>query len=168
MIFIFSFSFLVVHAEKKPFCYVREANVLNLTNRFDTNELEPDNLMMAPNFDQQFTPPPFRTRRRRDAEYVVTPQIMMGADGKNRKIVTMDCAQNTAKCVQITCDFQNVGKGFEATIQIKSRLWNSTLIEDYNQVDYVKIYSRARIVIPDEAKIEQNVYDDIAMVSLYL
>lgn len=153
----------VVHSDSKPTCKVQGVNVLNLTRRFDTQDLAPDNLMMPPRLDPNFTPtPPNFSRRKREAEYVIPPEIMTGKDGKNRKIVTMDCMKKTAKCVKIICEFENVGKGFDASIVIKSRLWNSTLIEDYNQVDYVKIISRARIEIPEKAKIEQNTDDDSA------
>lgn len=55
-------------------------------------------------------------------------------------------------------------KGSEATIQINSRLWNSTLLEDYSNVDFVKIKSKGSIIIPDR-NIIQSVDDDIAFVS---
>lgn len=154
--------------DKKSYCYVDGVNVLNLTDRFENSDLVPDNLMAAPSFDRAFTftPAPLRSRMRRDAEYVVSPEEVTGKDGKKRKIVRMDCRRNTAKCVEIRCDFQNIEKGYEATINIKSRLWNSTLIEDYNQVDYVQIYSHAQIILPVDTEIEQNMHDDFAQVSI--
>lgn len=56
-------------------------------------------------------------------------------------------------------------KGSEATIQINSRLWNSTLLEDYSNVDFVTIKSKGVIVIPDR-NIIQSADDDIAYVIL--
>lgn len=55
-------------------------------------------------------------------------------------------------------------KGSEVTIQINSRLWNSTLLEDYSNVDFVKIKSKGSIIIPDR-NIIQSVDDDIAYVN---
>lgn len=55
-------------------------------------------------------------------------------------------------------------KGSEATVRIKSRLWNSTLLEDYNNVDLVKIKSKGVIIIPDRSVI-QSTDDDVAYVS---
>lgn len=55
--------------------------------------------------------------------------------------------------------------GSEATIQVNSRLWNSTLLEDYSNVDFVKIKSKGVIIIPDR-NIIQSVDDDVAFVSL--
>lgn len=46
---------------------------------------------------------------------------------------------------------------------INSRIWNSTLVEDYNQVDWVSIISRAQIHLPDKS-IEQDTRDDFTQV----
>lgn len=183
--------------DKRSSCFVEQgANILNLTDRYGGSELAPDNLIAPPNFDPSsfpLTPSPFLSRRKRDAEYVIKPEVVTGADGKKRKVVTMvrlyflfshlinfssnfdvisspilisqDCLLKTAKCVKITCNLLNMAKGMEATVHIKSRLWNSTLIEDYNKVDFVKIFSRAEINIPEELEINQDTSDDFSSVS---
>lgn len=46
-----------------------------------------------------------------------------------------------------------------------SRIWNSTLVEDYSQVDWVTIVSRAQVYIPDRT-IEQDHRNDFTHVSL--
>lgn len=53
-----------------------------------------------------------------------------------------------------------------ATITIKSRLWNSTLIEDdSNSVNHINIMSTAEIFIPERYNIHQDKKsDDVASV----
>ena len=62
----------------------------------------------------------------------------------------------------------NLGHNKEATITIKSRIWNSTLIEDYPNVDWVNIASDASISIPKELSILQDQSDDSISVSILL
>lgn len=54
----------------------------------------------------------------------------------------------------------------EATIRIQGRLWNSSLVEDYPNVQYVSISSRASLSFQKSHNIQQyNLDDDIAIVS---
>lgn len=61
-----------------------------------------------------------------------------------------DCDTNTAKCVQIICSIKSLRKGNSAYVDIKSRIWNSTLVEDYSKVDWVQIKSKIEIEITDK------------------
>lgn len=63
------------------------------------------------------------------------------------------------------CTITKLPKGGEETIKVKSRIWNSTLVEDYSNVDWVEIYSRAHITIPDPTITQSTVSDDAASVS---
>ena len=45
------------------------------------------------------------------------------------------------------CEIYKLPAKVPATIEIRSRLWNSTLAEDYLNVDLVEIYSKARVVV---------------------
>ena len=49
-----------------------------------------------------------------------------------------------------------------------SRLWNSTLVEDYPKVYSVNIKSRAKVHLPPGLMILQNLADDEAEVSIGL
>ncbi|KAF5288330.1 hypothetical protein FQR65_LT12064 [Abscondita terminalis] len=88
-------------------------------------------------------------RKRRETDYVVPTTIVVGKDNKKRKVASMDCKENTAKCAKIYCIFPKFSKGRLSTISIKSRLWNSTFVEDYSQVDWVRIVSYGNVTIED-------------------
>lgn len=57
----------------------------------------------------------------------------------------------TAKCVNVVCTIKKLRRGNSANIVIKSRLWNSTLVEDYSNVDWVTIKSYAEVEISDKS-----------------
>ena len=95
-------------------------------------------------------------------EQVVTAQEMTDADGKKRRVVVMDCDLGTARCFEIRCEVLDLAKGDDVSIAVKSRLWQSTLIEDYPKVYKVDIYSRAVVEIPDELNILQDESNDEA------
>lgn len=42
-------------------------------------------------------------------------------------------------------------RGNQADIDIRSRIWNSTLVEDYSKVDWVSIKSHAIVEITDKS-----------------
>lgn len=87
-------------------------------------------------------------RFRRDKAKVIRAERLTDADGKKRDVVVMDCDKETASCIRINCKIYNMPQKSEAYIQIKSRLWNSTLSGDYPAVDMVQIMSRASVMIP--------------------
>ncbi|XP_043273061.1 integrin alpha-PS1 isoform X2 [Venturia canescens] len=103
-------------------------------------------------------------RERRDTEKVVNTRTIIDNDGHRHQVVSMNCKAGTAKCFDIKCTIYNLQRKQEATITVKARLWNSTLVEDYPKVDMVRIGSNARIVIPSNVEIQQeNMSDDQAI-----
>uniref|UniRef100_A0A8D2NF02 Integrin subunit alpha 6 n=1 Tax=Zonotrichia albicollis TaxID=44394 RepID=A0A8D2NF02_ZONAL len=66
-----------------------------------------------------------------------------------RKYKTLSCNMN-ARCVDIKCPL----KGFDskASIVLRSRLWNSTFLEEYSKMNYLDIVVRASISVPAAAK----------------
>ncbi|XP_015145127.3 integrin alpha-6 isoform X1 [Gallus gallus] len=66
-----------------------------------------------------------------------------------RKYKTLDCKVN-AQCVDIRCPL----KGFDskASILLRSRLWNSTFLEEFSKMNYLDILVRASISVPAAAK----------------
>lgn len=66
----------------------------------------------------------------------------------------------TAKCFTFLCNIRNLAAGRTATIYIKSRLWNSTLVEDYPRVNTVSIKSRASLILPKDLREDQDQEDD--------
>lgn len=79
------------------------------------------------------------------------------------KVVTMDCQLGTAKCFTFVCNIGELGFRESAKITIRARLWNSTFIQDYSWVDYVKIISRANVTIDPSLNVEQNTSNDYAL-----
>lgn len=123
---------------------IREVNNLHLTQRQGVTEATIGELVAPPPpGGMNFTG--YRRRRRRDVEMVVVADTLVSDDGQKRKVVVMDCPSGKAKCVQFNCLITQLKKDEEAAIEIKSRLWNSTFVEDYSNVDYVRISSMARI-----------------------
>ncbi|XP_012134810.1 multiple edematous wings isoform X2 [Megachile rotundata] len=106
-------------------------------------------------------------RTKRDTEKVVNTRTIIGKDGHRRQVVSMNCKAGTAKCFDITCFIYNLQRKQHASITVKARLWNSTLVEDYPKVDEVRIGSNAKIVIPPNIVIQQeNLKDDYAIAEI--
>ncbi|KAK5640776.1 hypothetical protein RI129_009323 [Pyrocoelia pectoralis] len=142
-----------------------EDHLMNSFSSFDTHENE---VTDGSSFISRLI------RKRRESDYVVPTTIVTGKDNKQRKVVTMDCKENTAKCIKIHCVFPKYPKGRLSTISIKSRLWNSTFVEDYSQVDWVRILSYGSVGIEDPdiqqhersipvMLIETNAYPDLSI-----
>ncbi|CAG9863620.1 unnamed protein product [Phyllotreta striolata] len=120
---------------------------LNTSKGYD----EPENLMMPDGFDANegdFNASTGHFRAKRSATYVVPYETTERA-GKKRKIAIMDCDAGTAKCIGISCTIRRLGKGHQAEIDVTSRIWNSTLVEDYSNVDWVVIRSKAFVELED-------------------
>ncbi|XP_065200143.1 integrin alpha-PS1 isoform X2 [Planococcus citri] len=98
-------------------------------------------------------------RVKRDTEMTVTPETYY-KDGKKYKIVKMNCILKTVKCLKFSCELNLIESKQFASIIIKSRLWDATLIEDYSDVDLIKISSRAKMHIPSSSVTLQNIYSD--------
>ncbi|KAG5899741.1 hypothetical protein JTB14_006079 [Gonioctena quinquepunctata] len=120
-------------------------NELNL-NMSKPGIEEPENLVLPTEFLMSTETTPHR--KKRSVNYVI-PSQMTERNGQKRKIVIMDCSTGTAKCIDIACTIKRLTKGNQAEIDIRSRIWNSTLVEDYANVDWVVIKSSASVEIPD-------------------
>ncbi|XP_019409763.1 PREDICTED: integrin alpha-6 isoform X2 [Crocodylus porosus] len=66
-----------------------------------------------------------------------------------RKYKTLDC-KGSARCVNIKCPLQ--GLDSKALVVLRSRLWNSTFLEEYSKLNYLDIVVRATISIPAAAE----------------
>ncbi len=95
-------------------------------------------------------------RARREIEHIVAAHRVwnpLGAKDSGDSedpgdlVVRLDCDRGTAKCLTITCQVYNLPAGDSVTVEIKARLWNSTLVEDYSDVDRVEIYSKSSVII---------------------
>lgn len=125
------------------------ANPLNLTASGDISK----------GLSREYVPKlPKKRRKRRRVEQVVAPRIVEGPDGKQIKVITLDCDRGTARCLRIKCEVYNLPAKVPATIEVRARLWNSTLMEDYSSVDVVEIFTKATIMV--DGDISQSVDDD--------
>ena len=83
-------------------------------------------------------------------EQIVSPVLEMDEEdpsSEGQLVLKLDCDRGTAKCLTITCQVYNLKANNSFTIEVKSRLWNTTLLEDYSDIDRVEIYSRAAVII---------------------
>ncbi|KAK0146127.1 Integrin alpha-3 [Merluccius polli] len=81
------------------------------------------------------------------------PAISLLSSGKDT--VTLDCASGKARCVTFVCpllDMQTVAK-----VVVRSRIWNSTLLEDYSKALRVKVKGKATLkLITDNSAIKME------------
>ncbi|KAM7371340.1 hypothetical protein PAMP_008594 [Pampus punctatissimus] len=62
--------------------------------------------------------------------------------GQKKKSYTLDCVHG-ANCVTFVCPLVNMNNS--ASLTVRARLWNSTMIEDYNDVRSVLVRGRATL-----------------------
>ncbi|XP_074949560.1 integrin alpha-6 isoform X2 [Phalacrocorax aristotelis] len=87
-------------------------------------------------------------RKREVAEKQITDSKTLSLFSE-RKYKTLDCNVN-ARCVDIKCPLK--GLDSKASIVLRSRLWNSTFLEEYSKMNYLDILVRASISVPAAAK----------------
>ncbi|MEQ2298095.1 hypothetical protein AMECASPLE_001626 [Ameca splendens] len=72
-----------------------------------------------------------------------------------RKSYLLDCSKETAKCVRFTCLLLNVSDS--AAIYVRSRLWNSTMLEDFSNALRVTVKGNATLkLITDKPTIKME------------
>ncbi|XP_041672760.1 integrin alpha-3-like isoform X2 [Cheilinus undulatus] len=117
-----------------------------------------------------------KNRRRRSLEETVQEKKVSKGErtlpvlhlqGKKKKSYSLDCAYG-AKCVKFVCPLVNMNN--TATLAIRARLWNSTMIEDYNDARTVTIRGKATLKLQtskpsvsmdsQSTEIEVDVYPD--------
>merc|ERR1719422_1942084 len=118
-------------------------------------------------------PPEYSTgqsgRSRREVEQIVSPLRVQSEDPNDpgQLVVRLDCDRGTAKCLTVTCQIYNLKANNSFTIEIKSRLWNATLVEDYSNIDRVEILSKAAVIVdPVYTQEVSNDYKSIVTVAL--
>ncbi|KAI5621130.1 integrin alpha-6 isoform X1 [Silurus asotus] len=89
------------------------------------------------------------SRRKREAESSWTSEGSKILFSDKRKHKTLSCAGDV-KCVDIKCPLQ--GLDSSAHIVLKSRLWNTTFLEDYASYNYLDLIVKASISLDVSAK----------------
>uniref|UniRef100_A0A8C0HEI3 Integrin subunit alpha 6 n=1 Tax=Chelonoidis abingdonii TaxID=106734 RepID=A0A8C0HEI3_CHEAB len=90
-----------------------------------------------------------RSRRKREVAEKQTNNGQKMSLFSERKYKTLDCNVN-AHCVNIKCSLQGLDR--MALIVLRSRLWNSTFLEEYSTLNYLDILVRAKISVPAAAE----------------
>nr|XP_046233031.1 integrin alpha-3b [Scatophagus argus] len=74
---------------------------------------------------------------------------------RRKGIYVLDCSKGTARCVTFTCPLLNMTKS--AKIYVQSRLWNSTMLEDYSNVLSVEVKGQVTLkLITDKPTIRMD------------
>jgi hypothetical protein len=60
----------------------------------------------------------------------------------------LDCSSDSVQCHIFSCRLSNLRANESAVIRIRSRVWNSTLVEEFPDAQLVVIQSRAKLVLP--------------------
>merc|ERR1712122_39221 len=87
-------------------------------------------------------------------------------DGSVSRVVVFDCGRSSAKCFTISCNLPRLRRRDFAVIKLRSRVWNSTLVEDYPHIDSVVINARARLEMAPEVESQQMRGDDETTISV--
>ncbi|XP_026206935.1 integrin alpha-3b [Anabas testudineus] len=105
-----------------------------------------------------------RSKRRKrqvvvdDGHEMTPPDIVPKAAIKllsSRKEYNLECSTGTAKCVTFTCPLLNMTNS--AKIYVRSRLWNSTILEDYADALRVMVRGHATLkLITDKPTIKMD------------
>lgn len=77
-------------------------------------------------------------------------------EGKDTHAVTIDCKGGKAKCYPFKCVIKDLQPDKNAVINIRSRLWSKTFLEDYPESGCVNVISHAQIYVDPELDIRQN------------
>ncbi|XP_077685737.1 integrin alpha-6 isoform X3 [Eretmochelys imbricata] len=90
-----------------------------------------------------------RSRRKREIAEKQTNDGKKMSVFSERKYQTLDCNES-ARCVNIKCPLQGLDR--RAMVVLRSRLWNSTFLEEYSKLNYLDILVRATISVPAAAE----------------
>ncbi|XP_024141229.1 integrin alpha-3b isoform X2 [Oryzias melastigma] len=71
------------------------------------------------------------------------PQPVITQFTPRKESYVLDCAERTAKCVTFSCPLLNMSR--TAEVYVRSRLWNSTMLEDYSNALDVIIKGQATL-----------------------
>lgn len=80
--------------------------------------------------------------------------------------VLLRCGDGVTKCHVIECTLKHLRANESAIIRVRSRVWNSTLVEEFSAVP-VAIETTARIVLDPEVEVNQRIDNDVTRVNLY-
>lgn len=112
-----------------------------------------------------------KTRRRREADdNQKTPNSKVKREAEpvqDKPQTELDCETRTARCTDIRCTIKFLKADDDVTLTIVSRLWNGTMIEDY-QGQLLRVISRATVRSLKTFVVEKNKANNKAKVGTEL
>ncbi|XP_052797585.1 integrin alpha-6-like [Mya arenaria] len=136
-------------------------NVVGIEEDYSTNKRPRTFLVEGSSGDPGYTVQ--NKRRRREVNSVDNKPMevreeepKIGEARERKNIALLDCDRNTAKCYEIRCKLGILEPYNSVKIRLRSRLWESTLLEDFRHVDEVHIRSKAKIFIRPELNVLQE------------
>lgn len=131
---------------EKCYCEISNSSVINqLKLQYDGNQ-------ELANLEE---PSLGRRRRRQAIDFKVKPSKLRDGD-KEKDVIVLECGENSAKCAIINCFIPKLDFKDAINIKIHSRIWNSTLTEDYSGVDWVSIRTGAKVILDPLIKISNS------------
>ncbi|XP_022065067.1 integrin alpha-3b isoform X1 [Acanthochromis polyacanthus] len=107
--------------------------------------------------------PPKRTKRQIAVDdpddptrpHIIEPQAAITLLTPRKESYLLECSKGTAKCVTFTCPILNMTNSAE--IYVQSRLWNSTMLEDYANALRVIVKGQATLkLITDKPTLKMD------------
>ncbi|KAM9560357.1 integrin alpha-3b [Salvelinus alpinus] len=86
-----------------------------------------------------------RPKRAVEGEHprIIEPQAVLTVLTPRKETYLLDCSKWTARCVTFTCPLINMSTS--AKIIVRSRVWNSTMLEDYKNALRIKVRGQATL-----------------------
>ena len=74
---------------------------------------------------------------------------------------SLHCSDARLKCQALMCRLKGLRSGETAVIRLRSRVWNSTLVEDFSRISTgLGIKVSARLLLPPQLEADQDIRDD--------
>ncbi|CAD6185818.1 unnamed protein product [Caenorhabditis auriculariae] len=86
-------------------------------------------------------------------------------NGYDINVVTISCTEKTAKCFKVSCHFDFIDANSAPVVDFRARLWNSTFIEDYWDVEYVEVKSLGKLIIDAAQGIEDDPANNVVSIT---
>ncbi|KAM3592384.1 uncharacterized protein V6R79_017677 [Siganus canaliculatus] len=86
---------------------------------------------------------------------VIEPQAAITLLNSHKETYLLECSKGTARCVTFTCPLLNMTESAE--IYVRSRLWNSTMLEDYANALRITVRGQATLkLITDKQTLKMD------------
>ncbi|XP_010793897.1 integrin alpha-3b [Notothenia coriiceps] len=88
--------------------------------------------------------------------YITEPQAAITILSPRKETFLLECSKGTARCVTFSCPLRNMTNS--AKIYVQSRLWNSTMLEDFSHALKITVGGQATLkLITDKPTIRMDI-----------